>query len=418
MKHYRKARMACIASVTVVALALTGCFSVMSAGASTTSTSVPGVTKSTITIGHIADISGPIPGLMLGSQQGMQAWAAYVNSTGGIDGRKIVLDNKDSALNCTNFTSEIASIAQSDFAMIGSASAADTCGLTTLKANPNFIDIPAFFVGTNYITLPNVYVAAAQPVGWRDGQYVWIKNKYGVAATKKFAALYSTVIAAEYHAQMAAASSVGYQEVYNRGIGLTESNFTPDILRMKADGVEVVDLSSLTPAQDADFEQQASQQSFHPDAVLAFAYDASLPKLLGHSPEANNLVIPLNTALYLGQDAKAVPEIATMLKWLHMTNPGATMTQYAAESWGAGLLFEQAMKTLGSNPTQAGLNTALSHVTSFSGSGLYPTQNPGQKIPNGCEVISGYKNGTFARIDPATAPGFYCQGKYVLYNGS
>jgi ABC-type branched-subunit amino acid transport system substrate-binding protein len=418
MKHYRNAGMACIASTAVTALVLVGCLSPTSAGASTTSGSVPGITKSTITIGHIADISGPIPGLMLGSQQGMQAWAAYVNSTGGIDGRKIILDDQDSALNCTNFTNEIASIAKSDFAMVGSASAADTCGLTTLKANPNFVDIPAFFVGTNYITLPNVFTAAAQPPGWRDGQYVWVKDKYGAAATKKFAALYSTVIAAEYHAQLAAATSVGYQEVYERGVGETESNFTSDILRMKSDGVEVVDLSSLTPAQDADFEQQASQQSFHPDAVIAFAYDDSLPKLLGSSSEANNMIVPLNTALYLGQDKKAIPEVATMIKWLHKTNPTATMNQYAAESWGAGLLFEQAMKTLGANPTQAGLRTAISHVTSFSGNGLYPTQNPGQKIPNGCEVITGYKNGTFARIDPATAPGFYCKGKYVLYSGS
>src|SRR5580698_9697695 len=107
MRHYGKARMACVALAAFATLAVTCTFtfSSLGAGASTTSTSVPGITKTTINIGHIADISGPIPGLMLGSQQGIQAWAAYVNSTGGIDGRKIVHDNKDSSLNCTNFTS-------------------------------------------------------------------------------------------------------------------------------------------------------------------------------------------------------------------------------------------------------------------------------------------------------------------------
>src|SRR5580704_6055780 len=66
-----------------------------------------GLTSSTITLGHIADISGPVPGLMQGTSFGIDAWAAYVNSTGGIDGRKVVIDDKDSALNCNTFTNSI-----------------------------------------------------------------------------------------------------------------------------------------------------------------------------------------------------------------------------------------------------------------------------------------------------------------------
>jgi hypothetical protein len=59
---------ACVMSVTLAVLTVSCAFSPVSAGASSTSTSVPGITKSTITVGHIADISGPIPGLMAGSQ--------------------------------------------------------------------------------------------------------------------------------------------------------------------------------------------------------------------------------------------------------------------------------------------------------------------------------------------------------------
>ncbi|HEX4218789.1 MAG TPA: ABC transporter substrate-binding protein, partial [Acidimicrobiales bacterium] len=83
------------------------------------SASTPGLTAKTITIGQIADISGPIPGAFLGAVQGLDGWAAYVNSTGGIDGRKVVIAHKDSALACTPFTNAIDAIVGTTFASVG-----------------------------------------------------------------------------------------------------------------------------------------------------------------------------------------------------------------------------------------------------------------------------------------------------------
>jgi hypothetical protein len=270
----------------------------------------------------------------------------------------------------------------------------------------------AFYVATNYQALPNVFVPSPQPTGWRNAGYLWIKHKYGAAATKKFAAMYSTATAADFHDQIAAADSVGYQLLYSRGVGYTESNFTADILRMKAEGIQVVDLSSFSDTQAADFELQAAQQGFHPDAVISYAYDNSFTKLIGHTPDANNMVMPLDFAMFLGTDAKTVPEIPTMTKWLHKTNPGAQMNIYVAETWGAGVLFQQAMEKLGSNPTQAGLLKALEGEHSFDANGLYPVLDAGHKIGNPCVVIAGVKNGNFIRIDPPKS-GFDCTGKYV-----
>jgi len=47
-----------------------------------------GVTKDRISFGNVSTLSGPVPGLFRGALVGAQAWAAMINSQGGIDGRQ------------------------------------------------------------------------------------------------------------------------------------------------------------------------------------------------------------------------------------------------------------------------------------------------------------------------------------------
>src|SRR5688572_32624093 len=60
-----------------------------------------GVTADTITLGTVTTLSGPVPGLFLGASLGVQAFAAYVNSQGGINGRKLK-DRKSTRLNSSH----------------------------------------------------------------------------------------------------------------------------------------------------------------------------------------------------------------------------------------------------------------------------------------------------------------------------
>jgi ABC-type branched-subunit amino acid transport system substrate-binding protein len=385
--------------------------------AAVTGGSAVGITPTTITLGQIADITGPIPGFAVGTKYGTDAWAAYVNSTGGIDSRKVVFDHKDSALSCNAYTNAIEAVAKSTFAMVGSASELDACGAATLKANPEYPDVPAFIVNTAYASDPNVFSPVPQPPGWPTTGFLWIKNKFGAPAVQKFAALYSSATQMGFQETTAAAESVGYKLVYSRAIGFSESNFTSDILRMKSDGVQVVDLTYLTVGQTADFEKQAAQQNFHPDAVTGFAYDHSLFTLLGNPSYADNMVFPLQSVLYLGEDAATVPEIGTMMTWLQKTHPGAPMSLYAFEGWEAGLYFEEAMKKAGTNPTQRSVLAGLASTTSFNANGmLADSNNPGQKIPSPCTVIVGVQGAKFVRIDPPTTS-FLCNGTFHYYNG-
>ena len=429
MQHGR--RLASRGAVALVALALVsaGCGSasksssattgpgaaLAGAGTTTGSSGVVGITPTTITLGQEADISGPIPGLFAGAEYGIDAWAGYVNSTGGIDGRKIVIDHQDSALSCATFTNGIQSLVNSTFAVVGSASAVDSCAVTTLKSHPSFPYIPAFLVNTAYAADPNVFSPVPEPSGWQTTGYQWIKDKYGAAAAQKYAMLWGTTEELNYKEQTGAAASIGYKLVYNRGVGYTETNFTSDILRMKSQGVEIVDVTDAAVNQVVDFLQQAAQQNYHPDAVISLsAYDATFFKLLGNPADASNVIMPVASSLYLGQDAATVPEITTMTNWVQKTHPGATMTLYILEAWSAGLLFQQAMAKAGPHPTQSELLAALRGVTSFTANGLEPPDNPGQGVPPTCVVMTTALNGNFVRVDPPKS-GFDCKGTYVRY---
>src|SRR5581483_7485403 len=134
----RKLAVLTISGLTVIGLAACGSSTsgVSSSGATTTTAaspttasggsssaantaSAPGVTANTITVGQVDDLSSPIPGLVKDAQVGTQAYFDYVNSTGGVNGRKLVLDAKDSAYDSNTASSLTQTQAQQDFALVG-----------------------------------------------------------------------------------------------------------------------------------------------------------------------------------------------------------------------------------------------------------------------------------------------------------
>lgn len=419
-------RRSSLAAVAALGLAATSCGSSSHSSASTTvspsattgattgSSSGPGesigITPTTITLGQLADVSGPVPGLFSGAQEGLAAWAAYVNSTGGIDGRKIVIDFKDAGLSCTTYTNGISSLTGSAFALVGTFSLVDACGEKALTANPDLLDLQAAILNPAIFPYPSVYSPAPNPPGDVTTPYQWVKDKYGAAAIAKSASLWGATEKFDYEEQVAAAESIGYKFIYNRGFSPFETNFTADILRMKADGVEVVDETDDAVQDVADFLQQAAQQNFHPLAVInGTAYDPTFFKLLPSASDASNLVIDLPQAMYLGQDAATVPEIGLLTSWVQKVHPGAALNEFAVDAWASGLLFQKAMASLGHNPTRSQVLAAMKGVTSFDANGLLPPDDPGQKTPGVCDVIITVTNGTYTRTDPATK-GFECNG--------
>jgi ABC-type branched-subunit amino acid transport system substrate-binding protein len=372
----------------------------------------PGVTPTTITIGQITTITGPVPGLFQGANDGLDAWAAWVNAHGGLDGRTVKIDHVDDGFNCTTYTNAMKQFSTSAFAVLGNLTLEDTCGKSVLAADPNLLDIQALALDPTLYTVPNVYTASPTPPGGITTGLQYIKNKFPNDITHA-AALVGVSAKVNGKEEQLTAESIGYHYVYTRNIGDFETNYTSDILRMKNAGVKIVDLTAVAVTNNADFLQQAAQQNFHPDVVYgATAYDSKFFQLVGNASLANGIVFSaLPDALYLGQDRATVPAVNTFLTWLDNARHGASANLFAVDAWAAGQLFVKAMQAAGSNITQASVAQGIKNVNSFNADGLIGVTNPGQKMGTSCVVIAGVENGQWKRLDPAST-GFDCSGVY------
>ena len=371
----------------------------------------PGVTATTITLGQITTTSGPVPGLFQGANDGLGAWAAYINAHGGIAGHQVKILTTDDGFNCNTYTTAIKQDAGRVFAMVGTFTLEDTCGKTALEANPTLPDIQAATLDPTLYSIPNVYAPSPNPPGFATTAFEYFKSRFPHDITHT-AALVGAPAEANGKEDQLTAESIGYKYVYFRLIGPIETNYTSDILRMKSEGVKLVDLTSVAVTNDVDFLQQAAQQNFHPDAIFsATAYDPQLFKLLGNSSLADNvLYAPLGFALYLQGGPTAVPAVNTFLDWLPKSRSGATPNLFAVEAWAAGDLFLQAVRDAGSQVTQSSVLNGLKTITSFDDNGLIGTSDPGQKIGGHCALIARVVNGQWIRIHPAS--GFDCSGTY------
>jgi ABC-type branched-subunit amino acid transport system substrate-binding protein len=365
------------------------------------------VTATTITVGQIDDLSAPVQGLFLGAKVGTEAYFNYINSQGGVDGRKLVLDARDSQFNAGTMVAEGNTVAQKDLAMVGSYSLLDAALKPVLDQHQMpYIGVP---ISQTILQDPNVYATWVPPLDQiPTGAMQYFSQKYPTAV-QHVGTIYGSIAAALFPPIKAAAQSVGWHFDYTRAYGATETNFLPDAIKMKAAGVQLVyDFGSGSAVQTSQWLKAAQEANFHPIEVQSENYFNTLAQLAGST--ANGVYFPLTYALFAGEDAQAVPEVALLDKWAKQTDPS-----YTADSgdlvwgWSSAMLFVQALKDAGANPTRANLAAALQKITGFGANGLLPPSNIATSQASGCWLLAQMTNGTYQRTQPTPATGFICQ---------
>jgi ABC-type branched-subunit amino acid transport system substrate-binding protein len=379
-------------------------------GAAPTSASsppaAPGVTAKTVTVGSISDISAPLPGLFEGAKIGTEAYFAYINSQGGVNGRKLILNGQDSAYSAGKVTAETQNIAKNNLAIVGGFSLQDGSEQPIIDANK--IPMISQVLTPSLFKDPNVYSAVpAVNNGNLEGPFKWLKSKY--PANVKASGLIgdnttASVISVE-NTYKTMTETLGYNWLYSRDAGFTESTFLPDIIKMKNLGVKLVFEPTQTGAYVSTIAQEMKQEGLN--ALLLSGLNAYESDFKPGSA-GNGTLITGVYALYRGEDAKSVPAVATFDKWVKKVDPSTQLDIYTLDAWVNAQLFVQALKAAGPNPTRGSLDAQLDKITSFNASGLISPQNPAQKIPGQCWLVAQYENGTWQRIKPDPKSGFVC----------
>ncbi len=416
--------------VVLLAAALAACSSTNSVNAndaSSTKAAIPkaafsdrtGLTATTVTVGNVSTL---LDGIFKGAAVGTEAYADYVNSTGGINGRRIIVDSSDDQYAGAPNKDETQEDVEKDFAMVGSFSLFDNFGGVVLKANPQ---VPNVTVSLDLATadLPNSFSPAPTPNGWILGPLVYFQKKFP-DDVKDAGALVADEPSAEvkWTAEKAAMEHLGYKVIYDPTFDISTTNFTQYVVDMKNAGVKILFMEQMPENYAAAVVQALNQQDFHPVIVFGGStYSEELVPNAGGAAAIDGAYMEQNTALYLGEDAPGLPAVNTFLDWVQKASPGFHADLYTLYGWLSAEMFSQALKAAGPDPSRGSVLQALRHITSFSGGYLVGPANPAGKVPTNCYIIARIENGKYQRLDdpPLNGPthGYRCDQPYYYYPG-
>jgi branched-chain amino acid transport system substrate-binding protein len=426
--------MGAVVSIMVVAITVAACSSTNSTttttagsggGSGSSSRAIPasafsdhtGITSTEVHVGNVSTLA--LGGLFKGALVGTEAAADYVNSTGGVNGRKIMVDSADDQYTGTGNKQATQNAVTTDTALVGGFSTFDSYGGTVLAQNPGVPDVAQVLdPATN--KLPNVYSSVPLGGGWEEGplQYFW--KKFGSAPLQHVGTLVADLPSpeADWAGEKYVMQKVGYKVVYDQLYGSTQFDFTPNVVAMKNAGVRVLFIDQMAEVYASALLKNLVQQNFHPIIVLGAAtYSTALIPAAGGADAVNGSYFDQNASLYLGGDASSIPAVKTFLHWVDVASPGFKPDLFTLYGWLSGELFAQALKNAGSNPSRGSILQALSKVTSFNGGNIVTTSNPTARTTSNCYLVGRVLNGAWTRQDDppinSSTNGYRCDYSYV-----
>ena len=311
----------------------------------------PGVTATSVTVGQVDDLSSPIPGLFKGAEDGTKAYFAYINSKGGINGRKLILDAQDSTFQGGAVATATGHQIATEFALVGGFSLLDSAEkpLIDLAHVPDV----GFSLSPGLSTDPYLYSPLPNPESYYPlNLFKYLKKTYP-QAVKKVGVIWENATAsttAAENAVEAAMKASGLQIVYDHGVGPFDTNFLPDIIAMKNKGVKMFFSTELPDNYAATLAKQFQQQNFKAINIEGAAYSSKFLSLAGSS--ANNIYIEQGYALYLGQDANTIPAVGLFNKWMKKVDSDPNFEIESVYGWASAELFAQALENAGSPHTR------------------------------------------------------------------
>ena len=371
-----------------------------------------GITADTILINNVSDISGAVPGLFEDAQLAVKAYVAYFSAKEGtIYGRKLKLLALDSRLDAGANRSASIEACDKTFAGVGSVSAFDQGGAPVIQ-ECGMPDIRGLSTTNPMKKVPNAFpINAAGTGGERStGMFGWAAEKFP-EAIKKAAYLY---IDGEVTRELqkedveATKATLGYNWIYEKAIGITETNYGPVVQQLKNSGAEYV---TFTGAQEqaASLAKQFKTQGFQPKVwqPTVTAYTPNYISGAGDAAEGTYIAVTAS----LNEEMSINPELKTYAQWLNQVAPGATPTGIGQFAWGAAALFVEKMKEIGPKPTRKALLATLPKVRNYTGNGLFPGQDVGGRRLSSCTKIVQVQGGKFVRFTPEKPGSNRCSDK-------
>jgi ABC-type branched-subunit amino acid transport system substrate-binding protein len=361
-----------------------------------------GVTNSEITIGNVSTISGPVPGLGQTAQNGVKAYVNYINSKGGVCGRKLKFVGSDDRLDTGTNRSETQRLAKSAFAIVGSFSTVDDGGASVLSGT-NVPDVGLSLTDQRK-ALPNNFSTNPAPPGAKTNGTTNMMKYFHGQGVNKAAIVYAAQSTSRsgglaYEPDMTAA---GMQVVLKSEVAITQTDYTGVATQIKNAGADMV-ITTLEVGGMAKLAQALKQQNYKLKVPFygGQAYSKKFLQQAGAAAEGTTLGVTYSPM----EDAPMNPAVATFQQWYNRTAPGADIDLFAIQSWAATDMLVQAINKAGA-PNRDKVLAALKTFTKFDANGLVAPINPAGKQPTPCFMVVAVEGGKWVRKFPAK--GFQC----------
>src|ERR1700744_376683 len=207
-----------------------------------------------IKIGCLAAMTGPSSAPTIGFNRGVTFAAEAINAAGGVKGRKIeiiIRDTQGDPTKAVNATQELISQAKVH-AVWGPFNSGEALATTPIMARAKMPDIHPCVVETliDATKFPNAFRLAPSNSQWDDA----VRNYcLKILKAKKIAVIGDTTGygVTAVGASVAAFKKDGADVVYQANIDATQPDMTPDMLRAKNAGTEVIVVWSVATGMEA-----------------------------------------------------------------------------------------------------------------------------------------------------------------------
>ncbi len=338
----------------------------------------------------------------------MDAFVAFCNSMGGVNGRKLVLRKFDSAL--FSHRAQTLTACNTVFALVGSGAALDASGAQA-GADCGIPDIPAFTAETPHSMAPNVVQPLPNPSDtFAAGPARYLAHRFPEALAHS-AMFYGSVgvTAVQARRQIQAYEQSGFRFTDRIPFDIVSTDFDSLVASLGTRRPGYVSMWS----EVGDFVKLI--KALHGRNLNPVVFEAGQQAYDPHFLEAGGSAVEgtyITATTVPFAEASTSPELQRYLHWLDVTHPGAQPTALGVQGWSAGLLFAEALRSLGSNVTRAGLLAALHRVHSWDGNGMHIPTDPGANRQLACFMFLQVRGGQFVRAFPPR--GFSCSPDNVV----
>jgi ABC-type branched-subunit amino acid transport system substrate-binding protein len=364
-----------------------------------------GVTPTEITIGNVSTISGPVPGLGETAQAGLKAYVNYVNSKGGVCGRKVKVQLSDDRLDTGTNRAETQRMANQVLGFAGSWSVVDDGGASVLTGT-NIPDVSLALSDQRIAMANNFSPNPIDPTSPGSGITNILKYFHGSLGVTKAAIVWPAQAAARKRAQAFKfdMQAAGIEVVNTSEVAITQTDYTGVATQIKNAGADLV-ITALEVGGMAKLAQAFKQQGYTPKVPFygAQSYSKKFIQQAGAAAEGTTIGIAFDIA----EDAPQNPSMAAFQQWYARTNPGADPDFFAILSWASAAMFLQAVEQAGPTPTRDLVMAKLKAMTDTDAGGvLAPHVNPAGKKGSPCFMVAKVQGGEWVRSFPAK--GFQC----------